>query len=108
MVTIGLPEEAREMVERALESDLLTRAGKADETYRELPFATTTMDGKIDLLFREGKRWTLVDYKTDRQPDAERYRQQLRAYADALKQVAGIEVGDLVVFFLATGQQVKL
>jgi ATP-dependent exoDNAse (exonuclease V) beta subunit len=65
------------------------------------------MDGKIDLLFREGNQWTLVDYKTDAKPDAERYRQQLRAYADALREVAGIEVQP-VLYFLQTNEQVKL
>ena len=104
----GLPEDMRPMVERALKSDLLARAGKADEVYRELPFSVGTKDGKVDLLFREGKRWTLVDYKTDTQPEPERYREQLRAYAEALKQVAGIEIAESVLFFLATGQQVKL
>ena len=66
------------------------------------------MDGKIDLLFREGEHWTLVDYKTDAIPDAERYRPQLEAYCEALKRVAGVEVNDVVLFFLATGEQVKL
>jgi ATP-dependent exoDNAse (exonuclease V) beta subunit len=108
MDATGLPDDARAMVERALKSDLLARAGKAAEVYRELPFSVGTMDGKIDLLFREGRRWVLVDYKTDVRPEPELYRAQLQAYADALKEIAGIEVADLVLFFVATGQQVKL
>jgi ATP-dependent exoDNAse (exonuclease V) beta subunit len=94
-------------VERALKSDLLRRAAKADECYRELPFAIGEMDGKIDLLFREDKQWTLVDYKTDAKPQPERYRDQLHAYASALKQVAGIDV-KLVLYFLATNEEVAL
>ncbi len=104
----GLPEDARRMIERALKSQLLERTQRADEVYRELPFTVGTMEGKIDLLFREGKRWTLVDYKTDSRPEPERYRPQMQAYCDALKQVAGIEVAESVLFFLATGEQVQL
>jgi ATP-dependent exoDNAse (exonuclease V) beta subunit len=108
MEATGLTADAHAMVERALKLKLLARVAKADEVYRELPFATKTMDGKIDLLFREGKKWTIVDYKTDVRPDAERYRQQLRAYADALKEVAGIEVSELALLFVATGEQVNV
>ena len=82
--------------------------GKADEVYRELPFAVGSLEGKIDLLFREGKKWVLVDYKTDAQPDAERYRAQMQAYATALQQVAGIVVAEQWLFFLRTGEMVSL
>ena len=99
----GLTGEAREMVERALQSELLKRAGQAEEIYRELPFAAGTLEGKIDLLFREGNQWVLVDYKTDAQPDAERYRAQMQAYVGALRQVAGIAVAETWLFFLKTG-----
>jgi len=108
MDATGLPDEARQWVERALRSDLLKRVGQADEVYRELPFAAGTMEGKIDLLFREGKKWVLVDYKTDAQPDAERYRAQMQAYATALQQVAGIAVSEQWLFFLRTGEMVSL
>ena len=108
MDATGLPEEARPWVERALESDLLKRVGRADEVYRELPFAAGTLEGKIDLLFREGKKWVLVDYKTDAKTDAERYRAQMQAYATALQQVAGIAVAEQWLFFLRTGEMVSL
>jgi len=108
MDATGLPDEARELVERALQSELFNRVGAADEVYRELPFAAGPLEGKIDLLFREGDRWVLVDYKTDTQPDAERYRPQLHAYAAALRQVAGIVVAEQWLFFLNTGEMVSV
>jgi len=108
MDATGLPDEARQWVERALRSDLLKRVGRADEVYRELPFAAGTLEGKIDLLFREGNKWVLVDYKTDAQPDAERYRAQMQAYVTALQQVAGIAVAEQWLFFLKTGEMVSL
>ena len=108
MDATGLPDDARVLVERALKSELFKRVSQADEVYRELPFAAGTLDGKIDLLFREGDRWVLVDYKTDAQPDAERYRAQMQAYATALRLVAGIAVAEQWLFFLATGEPVSL
>lgn len=94
------------MVERALRSELLARAGKAEEVYRELPFTMATgdglMEGRIDLLFCERGKWVLVDYKTDAQVEAQRYAQQMRTYAAALKELAGIEVGEKLLFFLAS------
>ena len=98
---------ATQMVERALRSDLLKRAQRAEQVYRELPFTLMTenglMEGKIDLLFCEKGKWTLVDYKTDARVEPERYIEQLRAYEAALKQVAGVRVAEKLLFFLGTG-----
>jgi ATP-dependent helicase/nuclease subunit A len=98
---------ATEMVKRALNSELLSRVRKADEAYRELPFTMATgeglMEGKIDLLFCERGKWVLVDYKTDARAETERYGTQLRAYETALNQVAGIELAEKLLFFLASG-----
>jgi ATP-dependent exoDNAse (exonuclease V) beta subunit len=108
----GLEGKAREMVERALASELMARVGKADEVYRELPFTMVTdaglMEGKMDLLFREGNRWTLVDYKTDARPEPEKYRAQMAAYAEALERTAGVRVSETLLYFLGTGKIVSL
>jgi ATP-dependent exoDNAse (exonuclease V) beta subunit len=104
MDATGLEGKAQAMVERALKSELMARVKKADEVYRELPFMVGEMEGKIDLLFREGKRWTLVDYKTDARPEVEKYRAQMRAYVDSLQRVAGIAVAEVLLFFVATGE----
>jgi ATP-dependent exoDNAse (exonuclease V) beta subunit len=98
---------ATDMVGGALGSELLVRARKAEQVYRELPFMQVTdeglMDGKIDLLFYENGRWILVDYKTDARVEVEKYAGQLRAYEAALKQVAGITLAQKMLFFLVTG-----
>jgi ATP-dependent exoDNAse (exonuclease V) beta subunit len=104
----GLPANAAEWVTRALQSDLLKRAGKAAECYRELPFAVDGMEGKMDLLFREGSRWTLVDFKTDALVEPENYRAQMRAYVDALNTVAGIAVNEVVLYYVAFDKPVAL
>ena len=98
---------AVDMIGGALGSELLARARKAEQVYRELPFTQVTddglMDGKIDLLFCENGNWVLVDYKTDARVEVEKYAGQLRAYEAALKQVAGIALAQKMLFFLTTG-----
>ena len=99
-------KRATQMVERGLRSDLLRRAQKAEQVYRELQFSLMTdaglMEGKIDLLFCEHGKWTLVDYKTDARVEVERYVEQVRAYESALKQVAAITLAGKLLFFLGS------
>ena len=99
-------KRATQTVGRALQSELLKRAQKAEQVYREIPFSLMTndglMDGKIDLLFCEKGKWTLVDYKTDARVDVKRYVGQMRAYESALKQVAGIALAEKLLFFLGS------
>ncbi len=108
--TLSAEEQQRvhAMVTRAQQSDLMKRVNRADDIYRELPFALPGMEGKIDLLFREGKRWVLVDYKTDATPAPEKYRPQMQAYAEALEMTAGVKVAETLLFFLATGTVAKM
>jgi ATP-dependent exoDNAse (exonuclease V) beta subunit len=97
---------ATEMVNRALKSEVFARVRRAERVYRELPFTVVTedrlMEGKIDLLFCEKGKWVLVDYKTDAHIETERYTEQMRAYATALKRVAGITLAQKLLFFLAS------
>jgi ATP-dependent helicase/nuclease subunit A len=66
-------EEMKESVDtilRVLEHPLLKQAAESDECHRELPIlmqldSETMVEGTIDLLFREGESWVVVDYKTD-------------------------------------------
>jgi ATP-dependent exoDNAse (exonuclease V) beta subunit len=110
-------QRAIQMVGKALGSEVLARASRADEVYRELPFTVNhvhdepfthvtdegLMEGKIDLLFAEKGQWVLVDYKTDARVEVEKYMEQLRAYEAALQRVAGITLAQKLLFFLATG-----
>jgi ATP-dependent helicase/nuclease subunit A len=85
-------------VAAALDSSLLRAAAAADELSREAPF-TLRLDGDylvegiVDLAFRQGDAWTVVDFKTD-DPDAdpallEQYRIQLAWYVAALESLHG-------------------
>ncbi len=106
-------------VERALASDLLQRARRADEVQRELPLTTviaeqsgttTITEGIADLVFRESERWILVDYKSDREIPPERmvgYERQIQAYAEML-QAGGVELAEAWLLLTATGESVRV
>jgi ATP-dependent exoDNAse (exonuclease V) beta subunit len=89
------------VVKAVQSSPLWQRVKSADERYVEIPFAIevpaadlgiegpsdTLLHGTIDLVFREGNEWYIVDYKTDsiaNRLDAltEYYAPQVRLYAD--------------------------
>ena len=71
--------EIMRVVEAVQSSPLWQRVKAADERYVEIPFALnatrrdvgidedgdTLLHGTIDLVFREGDRWFIVDYKSD-------------------------------------------
>ena len=89
-------------------SPLWQRVKSADERYVEIPFALkvpaagldlsgpseTLLHGTIDLVFREGGEWFVVDYKTDsvaNRLDAltAYYAPQVRLYADFWSRLVG-------------------
>jgi len=81
-------------VRAALEHPLLRRAGLAAREgglRRETPILLRQPDGVlaegfVDLAFREGGAWTVVDFKTDRELEGERarYAVQVDLYARAI------------------------
>jgi ATP-dependent exoDNAse (exonuclease V) beta subunit len=101
---LALPEAdglaAARAVHRVLQHSLLKRARDADARgacRRETPLTLTTADGVlvegvVDLAFEERGRWTIVDYKTDRELltiGEARYRQQVALYASAISDATG-------------------
>ncbi|MCX6907676.1 MAG: PD-(D/E)XK nuclease family protein, partial [Verrucomicrobia bacterium] len=99
-------------IRAALTHKLMKRVLAADEFHRELPIVWQSpdglMEGYIDLLFREGERLVVVDFKTDAKPDPKLYAAQLTAYADALNAITGKEVVERLLFFLASGKLVAV
>jgi ATP-dependent exoDNAse (exonuclease V) beta subunit len=77
-------------VAAALQHPLLRRASRSAEVRREEALVHrladgTILEGTVDLAFREGEGWVVVDFKTDAQPDAHaRYAAQLRVYCAAI------------------------
>ena len=78
-------------------TDLLAVLRQADEVYCEVPFCqkrgSEIVHGVIDLLYRCGNAWQIIDYKTnvERSQLAEKYAAQLAAYTEAVREIAGVE-----------------
>jgi hypothetical protein len=71
------------------------------------------VSGAIDLVYRDGDEWVVVDFKTDRAPETdvlrERYEPQGAAYALAVEAATGGVVREVVlVAARATGLVVRM
>jgi ATP-dependent helicase/nuclease subunit A len=99
----GEVEEVLRLVGTVRSSELWRRARSADECLVEVPFVVSNVEnatpgllrGAVDLVFREGNRWSIVDYKTDRATpgrlDAlvDRYRAQVESYRREWEKFSG-------------------
>jgi len=104
-------ERAERMAAAAMRSDVVRRAVSSGAYEREVPFCVRrdglTLEGKIDLLFVEDGRLSIVDYKTDRRPEGgfdglvERYRGQALAYSVAAESATGLQVADVTLLFVS-------
>ncbi|MCB9659518.1 MAG: UvrD-helicase domain-containing protein [Sandaracinaceae bacterium] len=92
------PDEQRAAVAAvtaAFAHPLMQRAVAADALRRETPILLrapddTLVEGIVDLAFREGDTWTVVDFKTDLgDTAAPHYLVQVRLYADAITRATG-------------------
>jgi ATP-dependent exoDNAse (exonuclease V) beta subunit len=67
-------------------------------TYR-LPDGTL-LEGVVDLAFRYGEGWTVVDYKTDRELESVGevpYRRQVALYASAISLATGLRCDGIIL-----------
>jgi ATP-dependent exoDNAse (exonuclease V) beta subunit len=94
----------------ALESPVVRRACARAfwrETYVAVPLAGITLEGYVDLVFRDDDGLVVVDYKTDATDGAElearlsHYRVQAAAYALAVAEATGERVARCVLCLLA-------
>ncbi len=96
---------------------ILARAAAASKRRRELPFVFElegrVIRGFIDLVFEEGGKLVVVDFKTDdvaaggAEDKASFYENQGAAYVMGLEAATGLEVGELVFSFLRPGVDVS-
>jgi ATP-dependent helicase/nuclease subunit A len=103
-------EEVVSTVKAVRSSPLWQRVIAADETYAEIPFALnvdarsigidrdgdTLLHGTIDLVFREGAKWFIVDYKSDSTQGrleslVQYYTPQVAHYARFWRELTGAE-----------------
>ncbi len=93
---------AAEMVDRALRHALLDRARAAQAAgrscRREVSLGVVVdgvvVDGQADLLFDDGDRWLVVDFKTDVEITGSEaiYQRQVALYMDAAQRATGATV----------------
>jgi ATP-dependent helicase/nuclease subunit A len=102
--------ESRKFLERFWSDPLWQTISQAEERYHELPYTLSLpqggMDiGAIDLLYREGECWTIVDFKTDELRDEEaldkavkQYLPQLMRYKHAVQDLLHTDSQVLICF----------
>lgn len=93
------------MLEGFYQSDFVAHIVKvAKKVEREVSFTMHQddfmVDGQIDLFFETEEGYEIVDFKTDRSMHAERYRQQLALYAQALSAARGKPVTHRWLYWL--------
>src|SRR5690606_23275629 len=91
----GLRDELAAMLARFHRSPICARLRAAHAVEREVPVAWRDADGRVvhgvvDVLFSDDAGWTVLDWKTDREPDPERHRAQLAAYAAGVQRALGL------------------
>jgi ATP-dependent exoDNAse (exonuclease V) beta subunit len=102
-------EAATIAVERALAAPVMRAAAASERVHREYPMLFrlengTLVEGIADLAFETrldgSKRWTIVDFKTDRDlaPSLERYRAQLRLYVQGIRSATGAEANGVILW----------
>ncbi|WP_035186265.1 UvrD-helicase domain-containing protein [Alteribacter aurantiacus] len=103
--------EARELVDDFAKSTLFSRISQADHVLTEVPFTyqenATIHNGIIDLVFKEGAEWVIVDYKTDRLKKEEDlsdltkiYESQLDSYVEAWTRLTKESVKEATLHFV--------
>ena len=117
-IEVARAEEVVALVGNAMRSAVWGRAESSPERLTEVPFqllrpgadeVDTIVRGVIDLVFREGDGWVVVDYKTLDRPGAslddlvEHYAPQVRAYAEAWARLTGEPVREAGLLFVNSG-----
>ena len=117
------------LVESVRGSEIWARAMASRERHTEIPFAVNrgaargngaagerdapapeVLEGVIDLVFKDGNRWVVADYKTDSGGDPDfvervaQYRAQVDLYGECWEQLTGEVVGERVLLFTAQGR----
>jgi ATP-dependent helicase/nuclease subunit A len=108
-------DQAIELLERLRQHPIWRQIDTAAERYHELPYAvqlgSRSENRYIDLLYRKGDRWQIIDFKTDpittpgyREDLIVKYSPQVRRYQRAVKQLLGVEAKAFICFLDDHGQ----
>lgn len=80
--------------------DIVSVIRNSDEAYSEVPFCYeeegTVVNGVIDLVYRDGDKWHIIDYKTNRNDKnlSLMYEGQLADYKKAFEKINDGEIGE--------------
>lgn len=128
LLTAEEAEEARnhaKMIVTFQCSKLGKRLADADEIFKETPFnlmkkikgEDIIVQGIIDCYFREGDKYVLLDYKTNKVNNPndqdeitylkETYREQIVLYREAIEAVKGIKVNDSYIYLMNEGISIE-
>jgi len=111
---IGRRMLASARIEREWPFNVMMRVSEALSSEEADGFADEEIlvQGTIDCCFEEGGGWVLLDYKTSRELDqaalTERYFSQLRMYALALERITGMEVKEIDLCLLLSGDHIAV
>lgn len=118
-------QKHKDLIIRLQRSELGVRLANADEVFKETPFnlmkeirgEQIIVQGIIDCYFREGDRYVLVDYKTNRleeNPDSEKivllkeqYQEQIELYREAIETIRGVTVSEACLYMVNSGIMIK-
>lgn len=111
-------DRAGKLVKEAISSQLLKRVIKSGTYQKEVPFTYlqegTMIEGVMDVVFREGEDWVVLDFKTDPIDQKElearvkHYQPQVRLYSEAIKNIFGKPPKEVILFFLHPMKPVSL
>jgi len=99
-MTAGDRQQAVDAVVRTLAHTLVSGAFQAQRMHREYPVTYAAngelYEGVIDLVWFDGTRWTVLDYKTG-PGDEPRYRRQIAIYGEVISKTTGAPVRLIVL-----------
>ena len=84
--------------------DIVSIIRNSDEAYSEVPFCYeeegTVVNGVIDLVYRDGDKWHIIDYKTNREDKdlSLMYEGQLNNYKKAFEKINDDVVDDALIY----------
>ncbi len=101
---------AVEIVKEAFHSEILKRVMRSGNFQKEVPFAYKKngilFEGVMDIVFKEGDRLVVLDFKTDLVArmeldlKVEHYKPQVEVYSDAIRAIYGAPPKEVILFFL--------
>ena len=113
---LGREDVIEALCRAALGSDVVQRAAQCKhwrEVYVGVPYGDGVLEGFIDLLYEDDDGLVIVDYKTDSWGSSsdldvkiDRYRIQLQAYANAVRDAVRRDVARALLLFLSRNEAV--